>query len=129
MPILSNDKRRQAKDYLLVFALGAVLHFAFKWDFLKAIGLVVAVAICIDVFMALAGNLVVPLMFERIWPTDIRELKHNEKQYQYIVNYNGRDVYTVVYRQPLEKVELKCYKYMGRVFIAVVMKKKESSSK
>ena len=119
MTVLSNDKRAMWRRRVTVMLIATGLRYIVGWDWYKSIALAYLGYIALDVVMTLAGELYVPLIFVKTYPKSIRELKHSEKQYQYIVTENKKDIYTPVYRFPLKDVTVTTYKYLGKTFVRV----------
>ena len=114
-------------DYAMTLTFGGVLHFAKGWNYLACVGAVYLVLLAVDIIMLLMGGVTARIMFTEIYPKSVREIKHNNKQYQYVVNDGKREVYTVAYSKPLDKVKLRCFKYMGQCFVEVRNKKQGAS--
>lgn len=119
MTVLSNDKRAMWRRRVTVMLIATGLRYIVGWDWYKSIALAYLGYIALDIVMTLAGELYVPLIFVRTYPKSIRELKHSAKQYQYIVTEDKKDIYTPVYRFPLEDVAVTTYKYLGKTFVRV----------
>ena len=119
MTVLSNDKRAMWRRRVTVMLIATGLRYIVGWDWYKSIALAYLGYIALDIVMTLAGELYVPLIFVRTYPKSIRELKHSAKQYQYIVTDDKKDIYTPVYRFPLEDVAVTTYKYLGKTFVRV----------
>ena len=128
MPVLSVNNKRKFLDYAIVLWCGFMLHFIMKWDLLSAIGGVYFVYIIVDILMLVFAKLTATLMFSEWYPTEIKELKHSPKSYQYIVMDGKNAKYTVEYDKPLETVNIRCYKFMGRCWFEVTKKKKSQAS-
>ena len=124
MPVLSVVNKRKYLDYAIVLWCGAMLHWIMKWEFVKAVGMIFFVYIVVDVLMLVLAKLIALLMFKEYFPSSIKELKHSAKSYQYIVNDGRLDHYTVEYDKPLDKVDIRCYKFMGRSWFEVTTKKR-----
>ena len=119
MTVLSNDKRAMWRRRFTVLIISVILRYIVGWDWYKSIALAFLGYMALDVVMTLAGELYVPLIFVKTYPKSVKELKHSAKQYQYIVTEDKKDIYTPVYRFPLEDVTLTSYKYLGRTFVRV----------
>lgn len=119
MTVLSNDKRAMWRRRVTVMLIATGLRYIVGWDWYKSIALAYLGYIALDIVMTLAGELYVPLILVKTYPKSIRELKHSEKQYQYIVTENKKDIYTPVYRFPLKDVTVTTYKYLGKTFVRV----------
>ena len=123
MSLLSCSTKRQLSDYAIVGIGGCAIHLALKCHILTAIGIMYLIFIIVDVFMTLVGDIVVPMMFARVYPKEIREIKHDAKHYQYVANINGKERYSPLYNRPLDQVEIRCYKNIGKYVFQVLRKK------
>lgn len=123
MAILSVNKRKQMIDYLVIVVLSGIVHFIFQYDMWTALGMVFIIFFGVDVAMIGISNIIAPIMFTPVYPSSVSELKHTDKSYQYILKLKDKSIYTVAYRQPLEKVTIQCYKYLGSYFCKVKKKR------
>ena len=98
---------------MLVFVISYVLHLVRSIDFIYALGCVLAVVIAVEFISLILGLLLTPIMYEQVYPTKIRELKHSDgKHYQYIAEINGKEIYSeVFYKQPMDGLNIKVWKF------------------
>jgi hypothetical protein len=106
----------------LVIGIGLCVYLIKHTSIFFAIGIVYTIFVAADLITVFVGNFIAPHMFLRIYPKSVKELKHSSKEYQYIVDIAGKEIYSTIYSKPLSEVEVECYKYMGRIFIAVKRK-------
>lgn len=127
MPVLSVNNKRKFLDYAIVLWCGVMLHFIMKWDLMRAVGAVYFVYIVIDILMLVLAKVTAIIMFQEFFPKNIKELKHSPRSFQYIVDDGKNEHYTVEYDKPLEKVNIRCYKFMGRSWFEVTRRRAKNS--
>lgn len=113
MLVFSKHESRRYKEYLAVLVISYVLHLVRSIDFIYALGCVLAVVIAVEFISLVLGLLLTPIMYEQVYPTKIRELKHSDgKHYQYIAEVNGKEIYSeVFYKQPMDGLNIKVWKF------------------
>lgn len=113
MLVFSKHESRRYKEYLAVLVISYVLHLVRSIDFIYALGCVLAVVIAVEFISLVLGLLLTPIMYEQVYPTKIRELKHSDgKHYQYIAEINGKEIYSeVFYKQPMDGLNIKVWKF------------------
>lgn len=113
MLVFSIHESRRYKEYLAVLVISYVLHLVRSIDFIYALGCVLAVVIAVEFISLVLGLLLTPIMYEQVYPTKLRELKHSDgKHYQYIAEINGKEIYSdVYYKRPLDSVSIKVWKF------------------
>lgn len=113
MLVFSKHESRRYKEYLAVLVISYVLHLVRSIDFIYALGCVLAVVIAVEFISLILGLLLTPIMYEQVYPTKMRELKHSDgKHYQYIAEINGKEIYSeVFYKQPMVGLNIKVWKF------------------
>lgn len=116
--------KKKYRDYFKILLIGLILSRWRHWEPFAGIGCVFAIFLIAEILMSLLGHLVARILYERVYPESVEELKHTNKQYQYILKVAGKDVYSYVYNLPLEKVDVRCWKFRGSYLIEVVRKRR-----
>lgn len=124
MLVATEHVKKKYKDYFKILLIGLVLSWWRHWEPFAAIGCVFAIFLVAEILMSLSGHLVARILYERVYPKSVEELKHTSKQFQYILKLDGKDVYSYVYNLPLNKVEVRCWRFIGSYLIEVVRKKR-----
>lgn len=128
MLVFTEHELKKFRGYLISAVIGIVLWQVTKLDLLQSLGVVFTVLFVSDVFFNLLGRLLAKLLFKEVIPKSVKELKHSEKQFQYVLKLPKREVYSYVYAKPLNAVNVRCWEYMGSYMIGVTAKKKEVTS-
>lgn len=123
MRVFSKCEKTLWKDRLFIVALTIVL-FAFKrLNFYTLLGMVFGAMFVVNVVSELFSYVFVSLVYKSVRIENIRELKHSNKLYQYIITVDGKEIYSNVYTVPLDSVTMMAYKYRNQ-YVLKVMKKK-----
>lgn len=116
--------KKKYRDYFKILLIGLILSWWRHWEPFAGIGCVFAIFLIAEILMSLLGHLVARILYERVYPESVEELKHTNRQYQYILKIGGKSVYSYVYNVPLKKVDVRCWKFKGSYLIEVVRKKR-----
>lgn len=122
--LLTEHEIKNYRRVCTVIVIALIAWKFFSMDFLTAIGLAFAVVYGADVVLTIVGHFVARLVFSEVYPKSIKELKHTSKQYQYILKFGDREIYSYVYTKPLSDVRIRCWKYLGSYLVEVTSKKK-----
>lgn len=124
MLVETEHVKKKYRDYFKILLIGLILSWWRHWELFAGVGCVFAIFLIAEILMSLLGHLVARILYERVYPESVEELKHTNKQYQYILKVAGKDVYSYVYNLPLEKVDVRCWKFKGSYLIEVVRKRR-----
>lgn len=127
MWIFTEHEKRRYKDYAIVIVVGILLYYLRGMDIFTAMGCMFSILVIAELGSVLLSRIVVHLLFERVYPKSIKELKHTDKQYQYILDLGKQSIYSYVYTQPLEQMDVRCWKMNGRYVIEVCKKRRTRS--
>lgn len=119
MLLWTEHERKRYKQFLLILLAGIALWGLKVYPLLTAIGVMFLIVNAINVVFTLFGHILARFMFKEVYPKSIRELKHTDKQYQYILKIGKEDIYTYVYNKPLKDVNVRCWVFMSSYFIEV----------
>ena len=103
----------------LLIAVGAVGSLLLHKNFLITVGALFILLLSIDVISNLITLLLVPLIYSPISIMNVKELKHDERRYQFIVVMKGKEIYSHVYSEPLENVKITCWRINGKYKLLV----------
>lgn len=129
MLVFTEHEVKKFRSYLIIACVSVGIWYFTELDILQALGLMFAVLFVSDVFFNVTGRFLAKIMFKEVIPKSVKELKHSEKQFQYVLKLPKRDLYSYVYNKPLKDVNVKCWEYMGSYMIGVTKKKKEVTSR
>lgn len=121
MIVPTESAKRRYRDYITIVVLGLILKYIRDWTWCASVGFIFLIFMAVEILSELFGHVLARVLYERIYPKNIRELKHTEQQYQYILELdNKKEIYTYVYEKPLKDVEVRCWKFYGKYLIEVV---------
>lgn len=126
MIVLTEHEGKRYREYLLVIVVSYVLNAVRGVNIFYAMGCTFAVVVIAELASFILGHIIGKLIFERAYPKSIREIKHSAKQYQYVATFGDKEVYSYVYKKPLEEVEVQCWKYRHSYLFEVVKKRKRT---
>lgn len=129
MIVFTEREKKKLKDYVVIIVVGIALAKFRGWDVFTAMGYVFTVLVCVDAITSLLGHILARVAFIEVFPKSVKELKHSDKQYQYIIKTDKREIYTHVYNVPLEKVKVRCWSLLGSYLIEVTRKRSEKNER
>lgn len=123
MIVFAEHEIKKYRGYFITLLLGCIIALVCKYNIYLSLGYAFVVHTCFSVVTDVFGRLLARILFTEVTPKSVRELKHSEKQYQYILKLPKREVYSYVYTKPLSSVNVKCWTYLGSYMIEVTSKK------
>lgn len=123
MRVFSKCEKTLWKDRLFIVVLAVILFTFKRLNFYTILGMVFGAMFIVNVVSELFSYVFVSLVYKSVLIENVRELKHSNKLYQYIITVDGKEIYSNVYTVPLDSVTMMAYKYRNQ-YVLKVMKKK-----
>lgn len=127
MWVFTEHEKRRYKDYIIILVAGIGLHYVRSMNLFTAFGCMFGIIMIAELGAMVLGRIVARIIYERVYPKSIKELKHTNKQYQYILDVGHKQIYSYVYTVPLDTVDVKCWKFHGQYLVEVCRKHRARS--